>query len=96
MGVVPCEFVDGQNAASLGLTGKELCTIKGIETLTPGKLLDVEAVTVAPLSERQEGRSENAATSKKFQVKARVDSLVEVDYYRNGGILPYVVRAAMK
>ena len=30
------------------------------------------------------------------QVKARVDSLVEVDYYRNGGILPYVVRAAMK
>ncbi len=82
MGVLPCEFVDGQTAASLGLTGKEKYSIAGITTLTPGKIVEVTAI------------AENE--TKKFNVKVRVDSLVEIEYYRNGGILPYVVRAAMK
>ena len=109
MGVVPCEFVEGQTAASLGLTGKEQFTIKDIAMLTPGKLLEVTATvarTAGPGSSAgQPGSSAVAeamadkptpATVKTFKVKARVDSMVEIDYYRNGGILPYVVRAAMK
>ncbi len=82
MGVLPLEFTDGQNAASLGLTGHETIRIEGLSSgFTPGKRLTVTA--------------ESDAGRKTFTVKARVDSAVEVDYLRNGGILPYVLRAAM-
>jgi aconitate hydratase len=80
MGVLPLEFLPGQNAASLGLTGEELFSISGIaENLHPGKLLDVTATA--------EGGS---ATN--FQVRCRIDSPVELTYYRNGGILQTVLR----
>ncbi|HMP76027.1 MAG TPA: aconitate hydratase AcnA [Kiritimatiellia bacterium] len=82
MGVLPLEFTDGQTAASLGLTGKETFSISGIaDGFTPGKLLTVVA--------------EGPGGRKTLIVKARVDSAVEIDYLRHGGILPYVLRGAM-
>ncbi|MCS6772026.1 MAG: aconitate hydratase AcnA [Kiritimatiellae bacterium] len=83
MGVLPLEFVDGQNASSLGLTGRETISILGLSGgFSPGKRLTVVA--------------ESADGKKTFEVKARVDSEVEIDYMRHGGILPFVLRAAMK
>ncbi len=80
MGVLPLQFLPGESAASLGLTGHEVFTISGIEEgLTPRKHLRVEAVD---------------ATGKStiFHAIARVDSWVEIEYYRNGGILQTVLR----
>jgi aconitate hydratase len=79
MGVIPCEFTDGQTAASLGLTGKESYTITGIaDDFVPGKRLTVQA------------------GDKQFQVKARVDTPLEIDYLKNGGVLNYVLRNFMQ
>jgi len=80
MGVLPLEYVDGQNAESLGLTGKEEFEIKGIaEGLAPGKELSVSA------------KNESGETVE-FVAKSRIDTPVELDYYKHGGILPYVLR----
>ncbi len=82
MGVLPLEFVDGQTAESLGLTGAETFSIAGLnEGLAPGKRL---AVTAA---------SEQGEIG--FEVLCRIDSPIEVAYYRHGGILPYVLREAL-
>jgi aconitate hydratase len=79
MGVLPLEFVDGQTAESLGLTGRETFTITGLaDNFTPGKRLTVQAGDVT------------------FQAKARIDSQVEIEYYRSGGILPYVLEEYKK
>jgi aconitate hydratase len=82
MGVLPLEFTNGQNADNLGLTGLESVSISGITNLTPGKTLEVTAT---------------AADGKaiKFKAKCRVDSSIEVEYYRHGGILPFVLRGAV-
>ena len=82
MGVLPCEFLPGQGVASLGLTGRESYSITGIDTVTPHKRLSVVA--------RRDDGSEVA-----FEVVTRIDSNVEVEYYRHGGILPYVLRRLM-
>ncbi len=80
MGVLPLEFLDGDSHTGLGLTGKESFSITGIESdLKPGKLMDVVATRA---------NGETLA----FQVKCRLDSTIEVEYYRNGGILQYVLR----
>tara|TARA_R110000765_G_scaffold6726_9_gene21169 strand:- start:53519 stop:56206 length:2688 start_codon:yes stop_codon:yes gene_type:complete len=79
MGVLPLEFADGESAASLGLTGKEQVTIKGIESIKPRQTLEV-AIT------REDGTSFTANTT------VRIDTENELDYYRNGGILHYVLR----
>jgi len=79
MGVLPLEFVNGQTAESLGLTGRETYSIEGLAVgFTPGKRVKVTAGSIS------------------FEAKARIDSLVEIEYYRCGGILPYVLREAMK
>ncbi len=78
MGVVPCEFINGESAESLGLTGKENYTITGIASdFAPGKILSVKA------------------DDKEFQVKARVDTPLEIEYLKNGGVLNYVLRNFM-
>jgi aconitate hydratase len=83
MGVLPLEFVDGQSHASLGLTGKEIFTIKGVAGgIEPGQQLEVIA--------SQDG------DTKTFTVKCRVDSALEVEYMRHGGILPYVLRSGLE
>jgi aconitate hydratase len=83
MGVLPCEFVDGQSADQLGLAGDEAISISGITDVTPGKRLDARAV-------KTDGSTVD------FQVKCRIDSSIEVEYYRHGGILQYVLRDVMK
>ena len=79
MGVLPLEFADGQSAKELGLTGKEIVTIKGVESITPRQTMDVEIT-------REDGSKIVAKTI------VRVDTENELDYYRNGGILHYVLR----
>ena len=79
MGILPLEFRAGESAASLGLTGRESFTIRGVETLAPRARLRVTARS-------DDGRSRT------FEVTCRVDGPIELDYYRNGGILPAVLR----
>jgi len=84
MGVLPLQFKPGQNHQTLGLTGNEVYEIRGIaDGLKPHKELTVRA--------RRDDGSEVA-----FQVIARVDSAVEVDYYRHGGILQAVLRGMVE
>ena len=79
MGVLPLEFLPGESAASFGLTGAETITITGIaDNLTPGKLL--EATTLA------DGKA------KRFRVRCRIDTPLELAYFRHGGVLNYVLR----
>ncbi|MET0413129.1 MAG: aconitate hydratase AcnA, partial [Polyangiaceae bacterium] len=83
MGVLPLEFVDGQTRDSLGLTGTESYEFQGIEhDLKPGKILTV--VTTLDGKKRE------------FKAAARIDTLVELDYYKHGGILQYVLRSLIK
>ena len=83
MGVLPVQYSEGENAESLGLTGHESYDIGGLADLEPGKELTVKATS-------DEGET------KEFKVKARVDSPVEVEYLRNGGILHTVLRQFLK
>ena len=84
MGILPLQFRPGQNAESLGLTGKERVTIQGISgTLTPRQDVTVEV-------ERPDG------TTTSFVATARLDTPVEINYYRNGGILQTVLRKMLK
>ncbi len=80
LGVLPLQYKEGENIEKLGLTGEESFSISGIaEGLSPQKILDVTA-------KNEEGKDI------KFQVIARLDSNIEIDYYQNGGILQYVLR----
>jgi aconitate hydratase len=80
MGILPLQFRSGEGRESLGLTGTETFDILGIaQDLTPGKLLTVRA-------HRADG------TTVTFAVIARLDGPVDLEYYRQGGILPAVVR----
>ena len=84
MGVLPVEFADGQNADSLGLTGHERFTINGItENLVPRKRLQI-------IAEKPDG------TTIEFEGIARLDSEIEIEYYKNRGILHYVLRQMLK
>ncbi len=79
MGVLPLAFEPGDSIAKLGLEGTESFTIVGLADISPRQKLTVKAV-----------RTDGSETS--FGVQARLDTDVEVDYFRNGGILPYVLR----
>ncbi|MCW3094294.1 MAG: aconitate hydratase 1 [Ferruginibacter sp.] len=80
MGVLPLQYKDGDNAEKLGITGKEKFTITGIATdIRPSKIVTVIA--------QKEDESEI-----KFDAIARLDSLIEIEYYRHEGILQYVLR----
>ena len=80
MGVLPMVFMEGENQETLGLTGNETYSISGLSTdLTPGKIVDVSA-------KRPDGSSID------FKARLRLDSGVDVEYYKHGGILHYVLR----
>lgn len=80
LGVLPLQYEVGDSAESLGLTGKESFTISGIsEGLTPSKHVQVTA-------------KNDQGEEIKFTAIARLDSLIDIEYYRNGGILQYVLR----
>ncbi len=84
MGVLPLVFQDGQNAESLGLTGRETFDILGItDNIQPRQELTVKAT--------KEGGSVIT-----FKATARLDTPVEVNYYKNGGILPTVLRKLVR
>ena len=83
MGVLPLQFKDGENADTLGLTGKESYDILGIETMEPHGELTVKAKT---------GNKEEIL----FQARLRLDSAIEIEYYMNGGILHKFLRDSVK
>ena len=83
MGVIPLQFTGGENADALGLTGHETYDVEGLTDLSPGAELTVRATS-------------DAGETKEFKARARVDSPVEVEYLRNGGILQTVLRQLLK
>ncbi len=79
MGVLPLQFMPGENRDTLGLTGDETFDILGLDgTLTPQQLLD--AIVHYPTGE-----------SRGIKLQSRLDTAVEVEYYRAGGVLTYVL-----
>jgi len=84
MGVLPLEYLPGESAATLGLTGRETFDITGIaDGLRPRQRVTVRA-------RREDG------TELEFGATVRIDSNMEVEYYRHGGILQYVLRRLMR
>ncbi len=84
MGVLPLQFSEGESWRSLGLTGREEFTIEGVdEGLRPGQRLQVHAAHTAA------GEKEGSIS---FEVVCRLDSQVEIEYWRHGGVLNYVLR----
>ena len=80
MGVLPLQFVDGENAESLGLTGEEVFEIEGVTALNEGRIPSTVNVK---------------AGAKSFTAKVRIDTPGEADYYRHGGIMQYVLRSLL-
>jgi len=80
LGVLPLEYKKGENAEILGLTGNETFDITGI------------AGPMKPLQEMQVTARKDDGASVQFSVIARLDSAIEIEYYRHGGILQYVLR----
>jgi aconitate hydratase len=90
MGVIPLQFPDGQNAESLGLTGCEMFSFTGIEQLNSGSTPRTVRVVASPTE-----HSATGATVIEFDAVVRIDTPGEADYYRNGGILQYVLRSLL-
>ncbi|MFM7590998.1 MAG: aconitate hydratase, partial [Isosphaeraceae bacterium] len=88
MGILPLQFMDEQNAASLGLTGEELFETVGLPALldsnfSGGRLLKI-------CVSRMDGINQD------FYAKVRIDTPQEIRYYQNGGILPFVLRQLLR
>ncbi|MFN7996076.1 MAG: aconitate hydratase AcnA [Bryobacteraceae bacterium] len=81
MGVLPLQFLEGENAASLKLTGREVYRVEGVKEALTGKSGRARVTAV-----------DDKGAEKTFEVKVRVDTPQEVEYYRYGGILPYVLQ----
>src|SRR6185437_16034115 len=84
MGVLPLQFADGTNAQTLGLDGTETYSITGLsDAIQPLQNVTLEIA-------RKNGKRESVS------VKLRIDTPIEIDYYRHGGILPFVLRELMR
>jgi aconitate hydratase len=80
MGVLPLQFVDGTSAQSLGLDGSEIFSIAGLsDSIEPGENVRLEI-------KHADGKRNSVP------VKLRIDTPIEIDYYKHGGILPFVLR----
>ena len=77
MGILPLQFAEGASAQALGLTGEETFDIAGIEAIGAGEV--PKEITVR-------------AGSVEFPTRVRIDTPMEAEYFRHGGILPYVLR----
>jgi aconitate hydratase len=88
MGVVPLQFPAGESWASLGLDGTESVTITGLEQLNEGTTPKTVHVVAAPTEHSAAGKA-----TIEFDAVVRIDTPGEADYYRNGGILQYVLRS---
>jgi aconitate hydratase len=85
LGVLPLQFTAGENAQTLGLTGRETYSVEGVSgELRPSKRLTVTA------------RGDDGGSGKRFTVTARLDSDTDVEYYRHGGVLNFVLRQLMQ
>jgi aconitate hydratase len=84
MGVAPLEFLPGESAESLGLTGREVFDVEGLAAGVAGGFAEDREVTVRAAAED--------GTAKEFRARVRLDTPLEVEYYRHGGILQYVLR----
>ena len=82
MGILPLQFREGESAETLGLTGHETFTVTGVAGVRPGGSIPV-------LARREDG------AELRFETTVRLDSETDLDYYRNGGILPMVLRQLM-
>ncbi len=85
MGVIPLQFPEGESAESLGLTGEETFAITGITALNDGSTPRTVSVT-----------AEGGSGSTQFDAVVRIDTPGEANYYRNGGIMQYVLRNLLK
>ena len=81
MGVLPLQYADGENAVTLALTGHEVFTVTGLESLNEG---------VSPKTVRVTAAVDDRISE--FEVRLRIDTPMEAQYYRHGGILPYMLR----
>jgi aconitate hydratase len=81
MGVLPCQFKEGTSAQTLSLSGKETFDITGLDSDEIKPRQDVTLVIRRPTGEVEE-----------VPVTLRIDTPIEIDYYRHGGILPFVLR----
>jgi aconitate hydratase len=82
MGVLPLQFPAGQSADSLGLDGTEVYDLTGLEELNDGTIPSIVAVTA----------TKDDGTVVSFDARLRIDTLTEADYFRHGGVLPFVLR----
>ena len=83
MGVLPLQFLPGESAQTLGLTGHETFDVIGLTALTPAQKLQVSATG-------------SDGVVKQFTVLSRIDTANEVEYFQHGGILPYVLRQSLR
>ena len=83
MGILPLQFMDGDSAKSLGLDGRE---IYDFDTGANGKMPSAVKVTA----------TDDSGNTKTFEAKVRIDTPVEHDYFRHGGILPFVMRGFLQ
>ena len=88
MGVVPLQFPAGESWASLGLDGTEVVSISGLAELNEGTTPKTVHVTAAPTEHSASGKQ-----TVEFDAVVRIDTPGEADYYRNGGILQFVLRS---
>ena len=88
MGVVPLQFPAGESWASLGLDGTEVVSISGLTELNEGTTPKTVHVTAVPTEHSAAGKQ-----TVEFDAVVRIDTPGEADYYRNGGILQYVLRS---
>jgi aconitate hydratase len=88
MGVLPLQFPAGESWASLGLDGTEAVSITGVEELNEGRTPSTLRVTAEPTENSPAGKE-----TVSFDAVLRIDTPGEADYYRNGGILQYVLRS---
>jgi aconitate hydratase len=86
MGVIPLQFPAGESASSLKLDGTEVFDISGIEDLNSGKTPKTVRVTA----------TKSDGSKVEFDAVVRIDTPGEADYYRNGGILQYVLRNMLR
>jgi aconitate hydratase len=79
MGILPLQFEGDASAQTLGLSGEETFDVLGLETIVPGQ----ELTLVIRGSD---------GPARQVSVRSRIDTAIEVDYYRHGGLLPYMLR----
>ncbi|WP_210503794.1 aconitate hydratase [Nocardioides xinjiangensis] len=92
MGVIPLQFPEGKTADDLGLTGAEVISISGITELNDGTTPKTVTVKVEPAPGTDQAHGE----ASEFEATVRIDTPGEANYYRNGGIMQYVLRSLLR